>query len=213
MLTNYSGPSKGYNESLELRLHETETVLLSLLAIVSDEQLSSLNAFEIPDGDVTPNAADKKQKLEEWATFPLRTQDDILRWRNERLERDGPYESLMERGSVDPNLDMAMEVGQNGGMNGGRIEMERISKPMEASRMDDGRMEMEHMDQPMHSMGGVGMEGLPTDPMDHIQAAEFENYLPPVDSGHSSTMTATAGPLPASGTLGLSKEFQDTFLW
>jgi len=166
--------------------------------MVSDEQLSSLNAFEIPEGEVTPSAADKKQKLEEWANFPLRSREDLMTWRDERLSKDPRYESPAESDSVDPDVAMSIEASDGGSMDRGGTE--------------EG---MDGLDQGMHQ--GISQVATETfqsfNPIDHIQAAEFENYLPPVDSGHSSAATVTMGTLPGSGMLGLSKEFQDTFLW
>lgn len=202
-LIQCSGPSKGYNESLELRLRETESVFLSLLAIVSDEHLSSLSAFEIPEGDVTPSAADKKQKLEEWANFPLRSREDVMTWRDERLSKDARYQSPTD---VKSGLEMQMDVGDNVRMDNGGVT---------TGGKGGAEVDMEGMDKPLDNMGGVGIQGIGSlNPMDHIQATEFEHYLPPVETGHSSISAAELpSTLPGRGMLGLSKEFQDTFLW
>ena len=158
--------------------------------MVPGEQLSGLSRFEVPEGDVTPSAAEKKQKLEEWANFPLRTREDLLAWRNGRTSRDTRYSTLMEGAYMERsggNLNMSMET-------------------------DADEREMEGVNQPMDRMGDVGIH-VPR-PLNHIREAEFENYLPPDDSGHSSTSTSKLpSTLPGSGLLGLSKEFQDTFLW
>lgn len=193
-INNPSGPSKGYNESLELRLRETECVLFAVLAAVSesDTELSRLDFLDIPEGDVTPSAAEKKQRLEEWASFPLRSRDDVLRWRDERVSRDRHSQGAEE--SVDPSLEGSMEQSFPGDM---EVDTGRIGS------FEDG-------------VGEAGM-GTPRSlpPVDDIKAANYENYFPPVqESVHSSA--PAVGPQRSdvgSGVLGLSKEFQDTFLW
>lgn len=179
-----------------------EAILLAFLGTASDAQLSSLNAFDILDGEVAPSAAEKKQKLEEWANFPLRTGDDVVRWRDERIGRERQYGTPMDRGlaSVEPRMD----IGESGGeMMGGDMDMD-------PGEVDGG------MDQGMENMDGVAMEGLGSlASMSHMQSAHFENYLPTAqESVHSSASTVRS---PSSGQgngmLGLSKEFQDTFLW
>ena len=99
-----------------------------------------------------------------------------------------------------------MDVGDNVRIDNGGVT---------AGDMVGAGMEMEGMDEPIDNMGGVGIQGMGSlNPMDHIQATEFEHYLPPVETGHSSTSTAKlSSTLPGRGMLGLSKEFQDTFLW
>lgn len=168
-------------------------MLLAVLASVSDSdtQLSRLDFLDIPEGDVTPSAADKKQRLEEWANFPLRTREDVLRWREGRVSR-GSHSRGVER-LMDPSSEG--DVGQDvGGMG------------VDA----DGNDSFEH------GAGEGCMETVVSvPPQDQNQAHGFENWFPPVqERRHHSTLSARS-PISgqARGVLGLSKEFQDTFLW
>lgn len=85
-----------------------------------------------------------------------------------------------------------------------------------AGEIAGGVMEMEAMDQGMQGMDDVTMEHYHGSiaPVDHVQAAEFDNYLPPVGRGHSSASTVRSPSMGSgSGMLGIPKEFKDTFLW
>ncbi|GIJ84495.1 hypothetical protein Asppvi_003342 [Aspergillus pseudoviridinutans] len=69
------GPAKGYIEALEHRLHETEHVILRLLAHMSDEQL--VIAVE---GDQSPFLRSGKNDVQYWRRYPLRTARDLREW-------------------------------------------------------------------------------------------------------------------------------------
>lgn len=64
------GPAKGYIESLERRLHDTENVLLGLLEQVTDSQLAG-----IPHP--TAQLRSGKRGSEYWGSFPLRSVQEI----------------------------------------------------------------------------------------------------------------------------------------
>ncbi|KAL4780911.1 hypothetical protein BJX76DRAFT_32194 [Aspergillus varians] len=70
------GPAKGYIETLERRLQETENLLLGLLDQVSDSQLS-----EIPHP--TAQLRSGKRGSEYWKMFPLRSVQDIRSWQED----------------------------------------------------------------------------------------------------------------------------------
>lgn len=84
------GPSKGFNEALEIRLQETEKVLLKMLSIISPEQLSE--AFSIPTADEF-KSLDKKACMEDWLNFPLKSAEDVDLWFLNRQSEPRQYDS------------------------------------------------------------------------------------------------------------------------
>ncbi|GIK02294.1 hypothetical protein Aspvir_006343 [Aspergillus viridinutans] len=72
------GPAKGYFEALEHRLHETEHVLLRLLAHMSDEQLSIA-----VERDQSPFLRSRKNDAQYWRRHPLRTARDLREWQHD----------------------------------------------------------------------------------------------------------------------------------
>ncbi|OJJ60101.1 hypothetical protein ASPSYDRAFT_88983 [Aspergillus sydowii CBS 593.65] len=76
------GPAKGYIESLERRLHDTENVLLGLLEQVTDSQLAG-----IPHP--TAQLRSGKRGSEYWGSFPLRSVQEIRSWQ-EDCQRSAP---------------------------------------------------------------------------------------------------------------------------
>ncbi|KAL4922770.1 hypothetical protein BDW62DRAFT_2843 [Aspergillus aurantiobrunneus] len=90
------GPAKGYMETLERRLQETENLLLGLLEQVSDSQLSE----SIPHP--TAQLRSGKRGSEYWKLFPLRSVQEIRSWQDD-CQRPAP-----ERASTStPNVDRA----------------------------------------------------------------------------------------------------------
>ncbi|KAK6832715.1 hypothetical protein RU639_004349 [Aspergillus parasiticus] len=86
------GPAKGYIESLEHRLHETETVLLKVLSRISDAQLSaSINQDRQHrtrrSGDLlySPYPRLGKRGAEYWKRFPLDTAHNVREWQDDCL--------------------------------------------------------------------------------------------------------------------------------
>lgn len=72
------GPAKGYIEALEHRLHETEQILLRLLAHMTDEQLSI--ALE---RNQSPFLRSGKNDAQYWRRYPLRTACDLRKWQQD----------------------------------------------------------------------------------------------------------------------------------
>ncbi|KAE8374045.1 hypothetical protein BDV26DRAFT_52934 [Aspergillus bertholletiae] len=99
------GPAKGYIESLEHRLHETETVLLKVLSRISDTQLStSINQDEqhrtrssIGDSLYSPFPRLGKRGADYWKRFPLDTAHNVREWQ---------YDCLSHRRSAPVNQDL-----------------------------------------------------------------------------------------------------------
>ncbi|KAE8367223.1 hypothetical protein BDV27DRAFT_77553 [Aspergillus caelatus] len=87
------GPAKGYIESLEHRLHETETVLLKVLSRISDAQLSSSinqdrqHKTRRSTGDLlySPYPRLGKRGAEYWKRFPLDTAHNVREWQYDCL--------------------------------------------------------------------------------------------------------------------------------
>ncbi|KAE8353150.1 hypothetical protein BDV28DRAFT_157257 [Aspergillus coremiiformis] len=88
------GPAKGYIESLEHRLHETENVLLQVLSRISDAQLSASIAqnkqqhrSRHSNGDslYCPFPRLGKRGAEYWKEFPLDTAHRIREWQYDCL--------------------------------------------------------------------------------------------------------------------------------
>ena len=89
------GPSKGYIEALENRLHETEQLLLQLLPVVSDEQLAAANdglvKLEIDNNEMAgtslqafqpaaPPLLNNNTSVEYWDSYPLDSFHNARRW-------------------------------------------------------------------------------------------------------------------------------------
>jgi hypothetical protein len=160
-LTSRSGPSKEYNESLEQRLQLTESVLLSLMSILPDIQLATLpvHVFEVPEPDVALSPAEKKARLEEWNTFPLRSVEDLFAWRHERFQISG----------------------------GGKHGNEAFSAS-DALAMEDTNMGSSDPD-----------------------STSTETIAPPTLSSKGPVLNS--GLSKSDRSIGLSKDFQDSFLW
>ncbi|KAK9854663.1 hypothetical protein MYU51_003865 [Penicillium brevicompactum] len=78
------GPEKGYAEALENRLQLTESILLNLLPLVSDEQLSWAIPLRESGQDhgtaYVPFPRLEKRGIDTWSQFPLDTSQGIRRW-------------------------------------------------------------------------------------------------------------------------------------
>ncbi|KAL4789481.1 hypothetical protein BDV19DRAFT_383089 [Aspergillus venezuelensis] len=90
------GPAKGYIESLERRLQETESLLLGLLEQVSDTQLaegiSHPSAQLRSTTSATPNVKRGSTSTggsEHWRLFPLRSVSEVRAWQEERMRPTG----------------------------------------------------------------------------------------------------------------------------
>ncbi|GLA40266.1 hypothetical protein AnigIFM63309_007883 [Aspergillus niger] len=96
-----SGPAKGYIEALEHRLHETESLLLNLLAQIPDSQLSASvqgsqdrssrhrNSGSPPQTYSSSSSRLGKRGTDYWKKFPLHTVQDIRDWQNDCLSNEG----------------------------------------------------------------------------------------------------------------------------
>ncbi len=87
MLSDSSGPAKGYTEALEHRLRETESALLRIISVVDGATLSSAFADSMASGiiDTHPDTnTDKAEMAAHWEQFPLSTSGDIINWANEQ---------------------------------------------------------------------------------------------------------------------------------
>ncbi|KAL4752388.1 hypothetical protein BDW72DRAFT_72664 [Aspergillus terricola var. indicus] len=76
------GPAKGYIESLERRLQETEGLLLGLLEQVSDSQLAE--SIPVPHHDPSAQLRSSKRGSEFWKLFPLKSVQEIRAWQEDR---------------------------------------------------------------------------------------------------------------------------------
>ncbi|KAE8147856.1 hypothetical protein BDV25DRAFT_142334 [Aspergillus avenaceus] len=79
------GPAKGYIEALEHRLHETENVLLRVLAQASDSQLSAalVGERQMRSDEYSPFLRAGKRGAEYWKEFPLDTVSSVRRWQRD----------------------------------------------------------------------------------------------------------------------------------
>ena len=202
-------------------MRETESILLAVLDNFTGTtgQIPQIRVPDIHEDNVTPSAAEKKERLEEWTQFPLRTKEDVLRWRDERAKRATNDMGQNSEGMVDPSPE---------GDLGRAFSTDIVT----------GGNDINNLGRAIPRIGNVDMESLwRVPPDDHISAAELNNYNQPVqERGNSSANfhhnagmevetytlpiqkhTAPTPRLPGSvrrtGVLGLSKDFQDTFLW
>lgn len=85
----YRGPAKGYIEALETRLKETERALWRLISVVSTETLST--AFsdavtaQIPSSlSVTTleTTEEKKSAIAYWEQVPIQSAEEVLAWKD-----------------------------------------------------------------------------------------------------------------------------------
>ncbi|RAL00388.1 Zn(II)2Cys6 transcription factor domain-containing protein [Aspergillus ibericus CBS 121593] len=94
------GPAKGYIEALEHRLHETERLLLKLLAEIPDAQLSatiqethdhprSQRNSNSPTHMYSPSPRFGKRGTDYWKKFPLHSVQNIRDWQNDCLSNGG----------------------------------------------------------------------------------------------------------------------------
>ncbi|KAL4934783.1 hypothetical protein BDV06DRAFT_156781 [Aspergillus oleicola] len=100
------GPAKGYIESLERRLQETESLLLGLLEQVSDPQLAE--SISHPSAQLRSASATVSAKRgsssgsEHWRLFPLRSVQEVRAWQEECIR---PASSTaLERGSASGSI-------------------------------------------------------------------------------------------------------------
>ncbi|GKZ19011.1 hypothetical protein AbraIFM66951_010272 [Aspergillus brasiliensis] len=100
ILTPLSGPAKGYIEALEHRLHETESLLLNLLAQIPDSQLSATvqgrqdrssrhRNSGSPPQTYSSSSRPGKRGTDYWKKFPLHTVQEIRDWQNDCLSNGG----------------------------------------------------------------------------------------------------------------------------
>lgn len=108
-LIRLSGPAKGYIEALEHRLHETESLLLNLLAQIPDSQLSaSVQGREdrssrhrnsgSPPQTYSSSSRLGKRGTDYWKKFPLHTVQEIRDWQNDCLSNEGDGSSRHSSG-------------------------------------------------------------------------------------------------------------------
>lgn len=103
LIVPFRGPAKGYIEGLEHRLHEAESLLLTLLPVVSSNQLKcaidSLNSHTssttilglksrdsrspTPHIRSSPPVLNKKTGIEYWESFPLDSVENVRRWQDD----------------------------------------------------------------------------------------------------------------------------------
>jgi len=109
----HRGPAKGYIEGLEHRLKETESLLLQLLPVVTEDYLEAVTT----DHEGSPSRSttaprrpmlNNKTGVEYWEQYPLDSLENIRRWQQDcsegRLSYRNSAQSSQERLSS-ANLD------------------------------------------------------------------------------------------------------------
>lgn len=90
------GPAKGYIEGLEHRLRETESLLLQLLPVVTEDYLEAVTT----DHEGSPNRStttprrpmlNNKTGVEYWEQYPLDSLENIRRWQQDCSEERSSY--------------------------------------------------------------------------------------------------------------------------
>jgi hypothetical protein len=108
------GPAKGYIEGLEHRLRETESLLLQLLPVVTEDYLEAVTTDHEGSpcrSTTTPRrpVLNNKTGVEYWEQYPLDSLENIRRWQQDCSEGPLSYrnsaQSSQERLSS-VNLDM-----------------------------------------------------------------------------------------------------------
>lgn len=217
-LTESRGPEKGYIEALELRLRDTENLLLQLLPQVSDDQLSTsfVRNPSTEDGNSREPlsglfARPAKRGTEYWKKFPLDTVQNVRDWQYDCLKNE-QYCST-SKGAV---LESRMATPSTG-------TFESRSSKHRASQVDVGLETTELDSSPYPSLGAL----LPADassdvtsPTPRLEMRRQSHHLaaaaPPAAQTHTMDTQQPDGPKtdgPSYWSEAPSLTFQDQFLW
>jgi len=204
-LKDYRGPAKGYIEALEARLCDTEEVLSRVLTYLSADEVSEALLRSNLDSTQPSRSYsglllhDRKQAVDVWTNFPLKSADDVKRWHrvqggSGKIGGALPQDS---RGLAD-----AQSAADCGVMSQG-------------PRKNDGRL------QSVDGFASTEQEAQQIN-ADENESATGDDTNTAIE-GQSNRQSSTVGgqsrmqPHPQSsrsnGVLGLSREFQDRFLW
>lgn len=227
VLRYFRGPAKGYTEALEARLVETEDVLFRALSFISPDEFS--RAFggrwvlseDVVEG-VRSSVVDRKEAVERWSRWPLRSEGDVERWFDER-KREGEESGVGD--GVERVGRMMVGVGLREMVGGQNKDLRRDSATRLGSITSSRDNEVDSMDY------GTGTEisqvRQSQSRQNHLSQAEHleQSYvsrpqhitpLPLVDivydEGIRGQIQETDRSTTANG-LGLSRKFQDDFLW
>ncbi|EXJ86905.1 hypothetical protein A1O3_03859 [Capronia epimyces CBS 606.96] len=213
---NASGPAKGYTEALETRLKETERVLWSLLSASPTETLSAAFAAEMQDRmplslaiTTLCTTEEKKAAIAHWERFPLQTAGEVLAWKENvqsgsssgsgsanGLYNIAPDDSSYARAEPEPQaLTTTSGLG--------------FEEPLPAGDEDD-TMQTSYSAHPSLTSA--------SSPHSHTNVGEGTIRPRQSATGGSSMLDTSANGLATdrgsvASKFGLSKEFQETFLW
>ncbi|KIX02962.1 uncharacterized protein Z518_06512 [Rhinocladiella mackenziei CBS 650.93] len=235
MIYDFRGPAKGYVEALEIRLKETERVLWRLLSVTTNNNLSAAFSSEIQSR--TPatlslrtlvTTAEKKSAIAYWEQFPLQTAQEVLGWKEDVESEGSPMSSqggapAHARNTNTPlpdhdhdRMDSA-SASYSGGDTSSSDDMagEEHLLPPPPPPWDEREVQA-HTSYPtqqptmvsrMNQNQGIvgGNENLPQ---------ESGSVGRPSGQGLSPHMPTSNSDLSlAASRFGLTKEFQETFLW
>lgn len=104
------GPTKGYIEVLENRLHETETVLLRVLSQISDAQLASTLSRDQSNNAIgyAPFSRLGKKGIEYWMRYPLVTAENVREWQQDCAREMSGSADEQDRVHPEPSTSSAM---------------------------------------------------------------------------------------------------------
>jgi hypothetical protein len=158
-----------------------------------------------------PSATDKRIKLEDWERFPLRTRGDVLRWRDRRGGKGG--HSQEAQGLTDPGPEGSVEQSFAGDVEFDVHEVKRLEHGMSAQNL--ANMPTAQIPADGFETYQTPVQGRGFSPEERILGIGSQDSIPSVQGRGNSSVPTTASLSVGRGVgvLGLSKEFQDTFLW
>jgi hypothetical protein len=185
---------------VEARLHETEELLFRIVSSLSSEELSkTLLASPVDPAAPIPSHSkpfppDRRELMEQWAAFPLKTSLDVQRWHEAHSEATCPAPSQTYQPTHDsamPDLPFDMSATRGGEPRSPKPDKNGRSITNPTGEQDSS---IRSLDELHRETGGSALQN--SDKIQHT----------PNDDQQMSQSGVTS-------SLGLSSEFQADFLW
>lgn len=221
-LMSCRGPAKGYTEALEARLLETEDVLFRILSGISVDDLSrALQPPSIDQGVAyqpypAPLLSDRKQAVEYWTKSSLKTVSDIQRWYEERSGAAEAAHVALQIPAVHGGVEAQGRQRRDARKFTVPIVREVLEEPSMGSvtrdfgsgTPDGGQMIPDNGDGIMLDDSIRQMSGIADDSERQVVMQDQQVVSP--DSGRGQVHQLSKS---GSGSLGLTSEFLENFLW
>lgn len=190
---------------MEARLCDTEEVLSRLLTYLSADEVSE--ALLRSDADATKPLRsyssllllDRKQAVGVWTNFPLKTGDDVLRWHRERGECGRSESALVRHPRSPAEVQSAADFGDM--LHGPRQNDRRLQSVDDFTSIGQRPQQRNANDDAFTMRGDLSST---IDVQGHWQSSMVRDQ---------SRMQPHPQSLKGNSSLGLSQEFQESFLW